>query len=76
VAVATILHLPTSPFLCGCYDFQPACVAQVWVLRTGRAYVCERRWRYRRISVCFWRLCGYLHGATGCCTGEGGLGEH
>ena len=41
MAVATILHLPTSPFRCGCYAFQPACVAQVWVLRTGRAYVCE-----------------------------------
>jgi hypothetical protein len=35
VAVATILLLPTSSFLCIRRAFYPACCAQVWVMRKG-----------------------------------------
>ena len=42
------------------------------------ACVCVRgrRWRCSRISACFWRLCGYLHGAASCWAGKRGLEEH
>eukprot|EP01043_Picozoa_sp_COSAG02_P039822 COSAG02_NODE_3173_length_7227_cov_35.536336_2_plen_69_part_00 len=41
MALATILLLLTSSFLCTRRTFQPACCAQVWVMRKGGVCVCE-----------------------------------
>ena len=41
VALATILLLPTSPFLCVRRTCKPACCAQVWVMRKGGVCVRE-----------------------------------
>jgi hypothetical protein len=41
VALATILLLSTSPFLCVRRIYKPACCAQVWVMRKGGVCVRE-----------------------------------
>ena len=57
MALATILLLPTSPFLCVRRTCKPACCAQVWVMRKGG--VCVREGDagatagFRRVSGAF-----------------------
>ena len=57
MALATILLLSTSPFLCVRPTFKPACCAQVWVMRKGG--VCVREGDagatagFRRVSGAF-----------------------
>ena len=41
MALATILLLSTSPFLCVRRIYKPACCAQVWVMRKGGVCVRE-----------------------------------
>ena len=57
MALATILLLPTSPFLYARRNFQPACCAQVWVMRKGGACVREgdagATAGFRRVSGAF-----------------------
>ena len=74
MALATILLLSTSPFLCVRRTFKPACCAQVWVMRKGGVCECEvdasAAAGFRRVSGVFATICTAQlaagHGKEGC----------